>query len=523
MLRSVSSTSENPRHGTSIAWAAALSVLLCGGSHLAFGRDGLNLREEGYLWYGVLRVLEGEVPLRDFQGYDPGRYYWCAAFTWLFGQGILGVRAAATAFQALGFFFGSLALARLSKSRMTLLVSAVIVFLWMFPRFKLFEHSIALGAVWMGARYLEAPGRKCAFCSGAFVGLAAFFGRNHGVYLALAFSALLLFEGWKTRSPGLFRRLLALAAGVLVGYAPAWGMLLFVPGYADAVLQAVSLDLAHGANTPEPYPWFWRVPHGGLDLFELAVQLALDAAFLLPVILFPLGILVALRTRSDQLAARALPIAATTVGLLYVHHYAVRSDLPHFAQASPPLWLLALGIPALLPGMRRLGTWFVLGLLLIPSLLVTGRGTLFSADPQFPLVHEKVEYPVAGEPLWLFLPKARQLHLLKRAVDYHVAAEEEDLFIVPASPTLYPFLGKRSPTWWILFIWHATAAEQAATIRQLEEREVKWILLCLQDYDHDPAYRFELTNPDVLRYIAEHFVEVGKPVPPTDYRLLRRR
>src|SRR5688572_22171687 len=57
--------------------------------------------DEGYLWYGSLRVLEGELPHRDFRSYEPARYYWVALFLRILGRGLPAVRVATHAFLAI--------------------------------------------------------------------------------------------------------------------------------------------------------------------------------------------------------------------------------------------------------------------------------------------------------------------------------------------------------------------------------------------------------------------------------------
>ncbi len=51
----------------------AFALLLVGAVFGWHGRLGLRLADGGFLWYGAVRAALGEIPLRDFQSYDPGR------------------------------------------------------------------------------------------------------------------------------------------------------------------------------------------------------------------------------------------------------------------------------------------------------------------------------------------------------------------------------------------------------------------------------------------------------------------
>src|SRR5579885_1184827 len=79
---------------------AALALVLTFGLFLYQRRLDFYVAEEGFLWYGSIGAAHGEVPLRDFYSYDPGRYYWTAAGAKILGDGLLALRFSAAVFQA---------------------------------------------------------------------------------------------------------------------------------------------------------------------------------------------------------------------------------------------------------------------------------------------------------------------------------------------------------------------------------------------------------------------------------------
>jgi hypothetical protein len=171
---------------------ALLALALTAAACFAQWRIDFNIADEGFLWYGAIATAHGQVPLRDFMSYDPGRYYWAAAWAPLFGDGILALRASTAIFQALGIFFGLLAARRAIDRPWLLALAGAVLLIWMIPRHKVFEPSVAMAAVWVGARLLERPSAGRHFAAGVLAGLAVLMGKNLGLYCLAAMTVLAL-------------------------------------------------------------------------------------------------------------------------------------------------------------------------------------------------------------------------------------------------------------------------------------------------------------------------------------------
>lgn len=497
------------------AVALALAVLLPLAAHLWLGGRNLNVSDEGFLWYGVRATLAGDVPMRDFQAYDPGRYHFCVALAPLFGDGIRGLRASLAVFQALGLLCGLLVAQRVARGWPWQLFVALVLMLWMFPRHKVFEPALAAMACWVAVRLVERASLARHLATGVFVGLAGYFGRNLGLYCGLATGALVLLVAWKQRAPDCARRAGAWALGVGLGYAPMLAMFVFVPGFAGAFADSLRAILAHGANIPRPWPWPWRVASAGLPAEIAFRNWMLALAFLVPVLTLPGILLAALRTRAAELHARAACLASAVVALFFLHHASVNSGAWHLAQCSPPFLLALLALPQLFPARRRsvaVGAWGGL------ALVTLAFGASSNPDLGLPLGQRLVAQRVGAETLELPPRHASLMAGLQGALARTVG--DEPVFLAPNLAAFYCVLGKRSPSWWLFFFWDATPAEEQ--VLQTELDGVDWALV-MESTREEQERRFSDSHPLVWRWFQREWSRVNAPGLPPDFVLFRRR
>ena len=304
-------------------------------------------------------------------------------------------------------------------------------------------------------------------------------------------------------------------------------MLIVVPGFAGSFVEELASTAERGTNVPRPYPWPWRVSTEGVGGLQLLAIQAQTAAFLLPPLALAAGLWVTARSRRvtagdrEGLAGRATVIAGTFAGLFYLHHVSVRSDAPHLAQCIHPLLLVVLALPVAL-GWRpwaRITTWC--GLALVSFLAALEGHTSLRWIAPWRKTHAHVERVVAGDTLRLLPSQAAYLAGLELVVKRHLAPEEA-LLIVPARPTLYCVLGRRSPVRSIYFLWSAGEEAQRELLRELDAQGVDWVLIVDTAVDDRDELRFRNTHPLVWRELARRFERVPTRELPPDNILLHR-
>ncbi|MGO9605593.1 MAG: hypothetical protein ACLQAT_19765 [Candidatus Binataceae bacterium] len=483
------------------------------------GHRGFSLSDEGFLWYGAKRVLLGEVPIRDFMAYDPGRYYWSAAFMQFWGNdGIVSLWGAVGVFQALGLFAGLLLVAHGSaKPRpLFILLAALILTLWMFPRHKIFDSSLSIFLVAALSFLIERPGGRRYFLAGFVVGLAAVFGRNHGMYGLAGSMGVIAYLAWR-RQGGLrlTGALAAWAAGVVIGYLPVLLMLAAVPGFAGAFWDSIRyLFEFKRTNLPLPVPWPWLVPFGSVPVFGAVRGVLIGLLFIAIVIYGAAGTIAAVLRKLRKRPLEPIAAATAFMALPYAHYAYSRADPNHLALGMFPF---ILGVLTWLANRTPRIKWPVAGLLCAVSL-----GIMLPLNPGWRCRVNRSCVPVnvAGDRLATDPGTAQDLALL-RNLDAAFAGGNRSFIATPFWPGAYAALGRRSPLWEIYALLPRSVAFQQAEIARIKTADPGFVVVVDFPLDGRDELRFHDTHPLIDQYIRDHFVPLTGYTQDPHYRLYK--
>lgn len=509
------------------AWQLAmlsLAVVLL--AHTLEGNVLFDGADEGLLWYGTVHTAKGEVPVRDFRSYQPGRYYWGALWVPVLGDGILALRLSTVLFFGVGLFCGLLVLRRLHRSWAVMVFAACLIAMWMFPRHKLFEPAISLIAVYTAVRLLEEPSSRMAFAAGVFVGIAGVFGQNLGLYTSLAFFCLIALLLWRVGVACLGRTLAIWLAGIVTGFSPVLLMMLFVPGFGAALLESVLFWFRQGkTNLPIPIPWPWRADYAAAaNSFEILSKASLGTFFLLCYGYYLWAILKILRSKSGSIKEQPVLAAVAFTGAFFMHHASVRASLGHLAQSIHPFLLGCLTLPHFCTRPRPRGHLAVL------CLLVGGLSFLATV-PGHPLYRQFLAAR-AGAPLVatalgqdrVLLDRASAAGVLRvTAMVARCVPANEGMFVGPVHPGLYVLLNRSSPLHETYILWPPVSPEaELDMIRSLDEKHINYVLLA----DFVPEGREELrfcnTHKRLFRHLDAAFDPLRPPELPSGWSFLRR-
>jgi hypothetical protein len=505
-----------------VAGAIAIGVAMVAVFFAWEGRQGFSLWDEGYLWYGVQRVMLGEVPIRDFQAYDPGRYYWSALLMRLTGsEGIMAVRTTVVLLQAaaLAAALGWLAAPGTTRRRLVFIaVCALTLVVWMVPRHKVFDITFSIGLVCVLASLVRRPSRRNYFVAGAFVGLVAYFGRNHGVYGVLASGGVLAYLALRCESTrAWFVGVALFAAGGVVGYLPMFATMLLAPGFTTAFVDSVKfLFEVRTTNLPLPIPWPWRARFGIVPP-EAAWRDLVIGLFFVSTLVF--GVASAIHVAVARWKGRPvqpLLVACAASALPYAHYAFSRADAGHLAQGIFPTLIGLLVLAGNVTSWRR---YLIAGPLCLLSLFA-----MATMHPGLQCMHATHCPPlqVGRDTLWVDPATASDVGLLHRLQD-DFARDGRPFYVTPLLPGAWAVLHARAPTWEIYTAWDRSDAFQRGEIARLEAARPGFILVYDMALDGRDELRFAKTHPLIERYIRDDYIPVEGYSANPSYQIYRAR
>lgn len=314
--------------------------------------------DEGIALQGAARILQGQIPYRDFFSfYTPGSYYWNAWLMKVFGDSIVVPRTVVLLYGAM-FSVLTFVLAKRMASRTGAVVASLLLLVCCLPVSFVVWHNwdataTALLAVYCALGFLRSPGLGRAAGIGFFTSLTLLFNqaRGMGLLMGLVLGFLLLRsrlpKNWLTRRHFLVMGVvLSLPLLATVSFFAARGSL-------DAMLQCLLW-------APRHYTLANRVPYGfitmrfakwedlfhsgtlaerGLHYFIISPIFVLCA---LPIALVLIALVCAWKRRPDldpaQVAAVILSGAVVFGSLLSV--LATRADFHHVTFIAPLFFFL---------------------------------------------------------------------------------------------------------------------------------------------------------------------------------------
>lgn len=476
----------------------AISSAIVGCLFLPGIKIGLNLADEGYLQYGSTCLLKGQVPIRDFRAYDPGRYYWCAAWMNALGQTFVTQRLAMACIIAMVLTVVCCTVFFVGHSWAIALLATLLSFIWIHPYFKAFEVLFSLLAVVTCYFTLSDPGIAAYFLSGIAIGIAMFFGLNIMLYLGLSVLATLLLSLFIRPGETSIQEMLWTVPGLLLGLMPLLLIAGRYRGFLSAYWQKKVLVVLkrRTTNLPLPLPWIWAEPPQLNGLSRTRRRVFQWVFTLLPVV-YLAAITLALKGSHVQSPSGMLLISSGVTGLVYLHHSFSRADISHLCQSIQPAVLLVGTLAA---------AWmpWTIGVLMLAALCV---GSAWSIWPQhndlYRFLQNRKEYsPFDGARETLVLPEhqVKSLEMFRQIIDANSVADQA-VFFAPIIPGYYPFFNRQPVHYDVYSVYPADPATQRQIIDALHTRGTGLSIILNTATDANEKLRFSQTHSLVWQYL----------------------
>jgi hypothetical protein len=456
-----------------------LLIVLCLGAGLPRYSSGLDFGDEGLLAYGGLRVMNGQVPNRDFVTLQPPlSFYIVAAVFKLLGTSVASLRILGLVIYLLVPLL-SYGIARTLAGPLVALSAALpsavlgISFTQFVPAAAWQGTTVCLAAALVYLRATQDFGRgsSLAFPAGILTAVATLLRQDQGVYLAvslLVYTAVLKLARAESGQPVSVKAPLVLwAAGLIAVVLPLGVYWIAVGAFGPMWRQLVVFPLSTYSKTSSlPFPAI----RSGFEFGPNASVLL----YYVPLVAVPFGLLALGRrfVRRNFGPREARFCLLLVWSALFYCQVLVRTDMDHLLIALPSFFILvATGFGEALRGMDA-----VLAVRTVTRRVV--RGLLVGLAAAFALVFLLLVRPMflppplpASETIRLERAGVRKLGAanLKKFIErvQAYAPPEQSILCLPYQPMFYFLCERRNPTQWN-YLWPGdqTPEDHEALIQQ---------------------------------------------------------
>lgn len=468
----------------------------------------IDLTDEGFLWYGAQRVTLGETPLLDFASYDPGRYYWVAAFMRLFNDSsLISLRFASAVFQAIAIFVGILTISSAQRSISLIdifyyLIISLTLLVWMYPLFRSYDTSFAILTIGVLSYLLNKKTNLQFFFTGFWLGLAMFFGRNHALYAVIATALAFAYIFCKNFAKEyFFKAISAFVFGLLTGLIPLVYMFFVIPNFLGSYHQSFQLFLdSKSTNIPLPIPWPWSFEFSSSriqDLRNFIYYFYFSAIIVFPIV----SIVWCFYSRFKNRPISLVFVSAAFVSVGYLHYALSRADIAHLA---PSIFPFLIGVLSIIFYYRKFKYFAITIVLLLTSYLL-----MIPHHPGWLCRYNNDCTNVSvGERSYLVDKNtAVAIQTFKNLKALYAPADRAFL-VTPLWPAAYPILEAKAPSWDIYAILPRLSYFEQGELQRITESNPGFALVIDFPLDGHEEMRFKNTHPYIHEYIVENFIPI---------------
>lgn len=499
--------------GREVTWwfLLCLCSLIASAFFVSSWNLSINIQDEGYLWYGTQQVSKGMIPVRDFESYDPLRYYVIAAVQYIVHDtSIWSVRLTSAIVSAVSVFITLLLINKHSKQKFSvilLIIVAITSYLWMFPSHKVYDILASL-LVLLGLGYwIDRSNLRAAFLIGFLCAVAAQINRNHGLYGAVSTVCVLVWiirqreQHWRD----ILQQIVLIGAGCLTGLLPFVSMVLLVPGFGDAYIkyQVMYFVEVNATNLYKPIPWPWNVNLSNRSWGSVTSQLLIGTFFCFVILATLVGWTLLVWHWYKKQTQRINPyfVASAVLVPIYAHHIFSRADLGHLTQGFMPVLLMT--------------TFFLRERVTLrwnTVFLVFTVARLFVMIPVHPLYVCRNDACPSITVNGVMYQGNRQITTnISNIVDVIVQKNAQTSFaIVHYSPGIYALLNATSPIYFSYNVYAQPTDEEQVQIAQLEQKRIQLVLVDTAKVDGRQDLGFARTSPLTYAYIRSTYTYAGK-------------